>query len=179
MRVLSGGRFRSVASPGTVSDQYRLSACGANCIWTTDVARSAWTELALRVQINAAQLKYHPRFAGLVAALEETGCLEQLKRTLACKKKQNGPDEEGGGCLIPDGEDGGAGGGEQQPTVTLDDLEQELSDKCAALGNHLGLCKEFELAYTPFLRLVHDQNFGYDSLRQVNFSDGFCYEPAT
>ena len=57
-------------------------------------------------------------------------------------------------------------------------LHDELRNVCLSMGHQLGLTRQISSALSPFVRLVHDQTFEYDALRQINFNDGYCYDVA-
>ena len=63
--------------------------------------------------------------------------------------------------------------------ISVYQLKDHLHGVCCGMKDSLGLMKSIEKTYASFVRLVQDQNFEYDTLRQLNFSNGYCYDVAT
>ena len=69
--------------------------------------------------------------------------------------------------------------GKLENVVSITDIKDHLHGVCRGMKDSLGLMKPIEKTYASFVRLVQDQNFEYDALRQINFSNGYCYDVAT
>jgi hypothetical protein len=176
MRILSSGRFRSSVRHMPRGEQFELSACGANGLWDLDAGKAAWRRMAMDFQVNLSHLSLSPDFENLVRALENGGKLEKLKERVA--KKLNSSEEVKCSRAAQAG-DGGEDPGLTADDISVDQLKDHLHGVCCGMKDSLGLMKSIEKTYASFVRLVQDQNFEYDTLRQINFSNGYCYDVAT
>jgi hypothetical protein len=151
LRFLSSGRFRSAAHASSKGDQFELMSCGENGLWSVDRGKTALAKLGKRLQVNMSQLEHSEDFDALCEDLDRSGKLEATKQRM--KREQ-----------------------ELEEEPQSDQVRDELQRMCRGFGA-LGLRKEIKGGFDAFVRLVHDQSFEYDALRQVNFADGWCYDP--
>ena len=155
LHILSNGGFRSCSRQTAKGSEFDLWVCGGNCLWSVDAGNAAWRQLCKLLQCQIRHLASSPDLGLLISALNEDDDLDQLKLVIASKDPKLG------------GVDG----------VTEEHLLAEVQSRCTYVGGQYLPMKEIEVAYAPFLYLVHDQTFKYDAAPQLNFTDGWCYDP--
>ena len=166
MLSMSGGLFRSKEDPKR-KDDVVLSTCDVHTgLWRVDHGKHQVTELCGKVKRAAAGIVDSEDFDDLVKATFKYLPSLLPKSALKRKRKPDSDDEE-------EGEEGE----EAEEPMTPDKVVKNMRRKCKEIGDNTGMPASLAYAKSAFATLVLDQNYVYDSTRQVNFSNGLCYDP--
>ena len=149
IRIFGNASFRS-------DGNFELSKCDTNGLWSVDTGSICLKWVCMQLQINISQLQHSPKFQDMLQCLDDYSELDCVKQQLTAKDKK----------------DGGSG-----ETVSMKAVCDEMKARCSLFANTIDVVKVIQNAQMQMIQTVCDPSYEYDTKRQLNFSDGYCYDP--